>query len=91
MSFGAFGAIEFDIPFTMTGDFQLPDRSRSSISMTVFFINIDVETIEIGAVSYEKDPASGECGYEIQFQGSKGICSVCKKKYIRDKSKITRE
>ena len=49
-----------DIPVTVVGDFQPPDRSQTTLSVSLGFASIDSETITIGETTYVKDPVSGE-------------------------------
>ncbi len=51
--------VTLDIPLNSTGDFQAPDRSRATTSMTIFGFAIQTETVSIGNTTYVKDPESG--------------------------------
>ncbi len=52
--------VTLDIPLNSTGDFQAPDRSRATTSMTIFGFAIQTETVSIGNTTYVKDPESGD-------------------------------
>ena len=49
-----------DIPIELTGDFQAPDRTRGTLLVSFFFIQIESQFINIGDTSYATDPDTGE-------------------------------
>ena len=54
------GGFSLDIPTTIVGDFQPPDRARTTLSVSLGAAAIETETITIGETTYVKDPESGE-------------------------------
>ena len=54
--------ITLDLPMSYTGDFQAPDRSQGSISISLGFLTIEFQTIKIGDTLYETDPDTGKWG-----------------------------
>ncbi len=53
------GGTETNLPIKLVGDFQAPDRVRSSLSVSLGFFSIEVETIAIGDDVYTTDPLTG--------------------------------
>ena len=53
------GGTETDLPIKLVGDFQAPDRVHSSLSVSLGFFSIEVETIAIGDDVYTTDPLTG--------------------------------
>ena len=54
------GGISMDIPVTSVGDFQAPDRSQATTSMTFLGINIEFKVITIGDTTYQTNPQTGQ-------------------------------
>ena len=52
--------VSIEMPITYVGDFQPPDRSRGTVTLTVFGITIEMETITIGETTYTKNPETGQ-------------------------------
>ncbi len=50
------GGTETRLPIKLAGDFQAPDRVRSSLSVSLGFFSIEIETIAIGDDVYTTDP-----------------------------------
>jgi cyclophilin family peptidyl-prolyl cis-trans isomerase len=53
---------KLDIPVVMEGDYQAPDRSQGSVSLSVVFFEIKSEFITIGDTTYVTDSDTGEWG-----------------------------
>ncbi len=53
------GGTETKLPIKLAGDFQAPDRVRSSLSISLGFFSIEIETIAIGDDVYTTDPLTG--------------------------------
>ena len=53
------GGTETNLPLKLVGDFQAPDRVHSSLSVSLGFFSIEVETIAIGDDVYTTDPLTG--------------------------------
>jgi len=49
-----------NIPITLAGDMQNPDRFKGKMQMSVMGQSMDVEMIVIGDTTYVTDPATGE-------------------------------
>ncbi len=49
-----------DLPISYTGDFQAPDCSKGSISVSLGFFTVEFQTITIGDTQYQTDPQTGE-------------------------------
>lgn len=52
--------VSIEMPITYVGDFQPPDRTRGTITLSFVGITIEVEVITIGETTYTKDPETGE-------------------------------
>jgi hypothetical protein len=52
--------LSVDVPFTMTMDFQAPDRSHATVSADLLGVALEMETIIIGDTIYATDPRTGE-------------------------------
>ena len=53
------GGTETNLPIKLVGDFQAPDRVHSSLSVSLGFFSIEIETIAIGDDVYTTDPLTG--------------------------------
>jgi hypothetical protein len=53
-------SVKLDIPMTLAGDVQAPDRMQASLNMTVMGVPIDTEVIAIGDEAWAKDPTTGQ-------------------------------
>jgi hypothetical protein len=53
------GGASFSFDFKISGDVEVPDKSRLNLNMAFFGQNINIETITVGGKSYTKDPTSG--------------------------------
>ncbi|MCH7865135.1 MAG: hypothetical protein IIC56_07995, partial [Proteobacteria bacterium] len=51
--------VTLDIPIELTGDFQAPDRTQGTFTVSFFFIQIESQFINIGDDSYVTDPDTG--------------------------------
>ena len=54
------GGTETTLPLNLVGDYQAPDRFRSSLNVNLGFFSIETETIAIGDEIYTTDPLTGE-------------------------------
>ena len=54
------GSTEMTLPIVLVGDYQAPDRFRSTLNVNLGFFSIDTETIAIGDDIYSTDPLTGE-------------------------------
>ena len=54
------GSTEMTLPIVLEGDYQAPDRFRSTLNVNLGFFSIDTETIAIGEDVYTTDPLTGE-------------------------------
>jgi hypothetical protein len=52
--------VTVDMPMTLSGDYQPPDRVRGTVSISLLGVTIEFEMISIGETSYLKNPATGE-------------------------------
>jgi hypothetical protein len=52
--------IQMDMPMTMAGDVQSPDRMQGSLTMTVMSNTMTTEMIVIGSEAWAQDPITGE-------------------------------
>ena len=55
-SFGLKGGFSMSFDFKMSGDYDLPDRSRTQMSMSLLGQSLDFEMLTIGGKAYMKDP-----------------------------------
>jgi cyclophilin family peptidyl-prolyl cis-trans isomerase len=51
---------KLDIPITMEGDYEAPDRSQGSVLLSVVFFEIESKFITIGDTTYVTNPDTGE-------------------------------
>ena len=58
---GAEGA-RIEVPITVAADFQAPDRSRGTLSISFLFFTIESQFVTIGDTNYVTDPETGEWG-----------------------------
>ena len=54
------GGLNAQVPLTLEGDFQSPDRMRVSMSISVLGMALEVEMVAIGGTVYAKNPDTGE-------------------------------
>jgi hypothetical protein len=52
--------VTLEIPVVLTGDFQAPDRTRGTLVVSFFFIQLESHFVRIGDVSYATDPDTGQ-------------------------------
>lgn len=52
--------LSMDMPFTMVGDYQAPDRAQFMMSMEFLGTSMTMEMIQIGDTTYTTDPETGE-------------------------------
>ena len=51
---------DLEIPITLAGDFQAPDRVRGSMAMSLGFFTLEMEMVSIGETTYMTSPQTGE-------------------------------
>ena len=51
-----------EIPISYVGDVLTPDRVRGTLSVSLGFFTLEIETITIGEAAYTTDPQTGEWG-----------------------------
>jgi hypothetical protein len=56
------GGATIQVPITVAADFQAPDRSRGTLSMSFLFLKIESQFVTIGDDNYVTDPETGEWG-----------------------------
>ncbi len=49
-----------DVPMRLVGDFQAPDRTQGTLTVSIVLISIESQVISIGDTTYVTDPQSGE-------------------------------
>ena len=54
------GGIATQIPVSLVGDFQAPDRARLKLNVSLLFFTLETETVIIGDTVYSTDPVTGE-------------------------------
>jgi hypothetical protein len=58
-SLGIKGGFSMSFDFTLTGDLEMPDRSRMKLEMALFGQSLDVEMLTLDGKAYAKDPVTG--------------------------------
>ena len=54
------GGSTLDVPLSLVGVFQVPDRTRGTLSVSLFLLSIESEFITIGGTAYNTNPGTGE-------------------------------
>ena len=60
------GGISLEVPLGLAGDFQAPDRSRGTVSISLGFFTLEFQIITIGDTQYTADPETGEWQISIE-------------------------
>jgi hypothetical protein len=58
-SLGIKGGFSMSFDFKLTGDLEMPDRSRMNLQMALFGQSLDVEMLTFDGKAYAKDPMTG--------------------------------
>ena len=56
------GGASIQVPITVAADFQAPDRSKGTLSMSLLFFTLETQFVTIGDTNYVTDPQTGEWG-----------------------------
>jgi hypothetical protein len=64
--------MKLDIPMTLAGDVQTPDRMQGSLTMSMMGSTIETEMIVIGNQAWAKDPTTGQWVASPQAQAPVG-------------------
>lgn len=61
------GGYSVDVPLTLVGDFQAPDRMEGTITISMLGFTVEMEVISIGDAAYGTNPETGEWefGFEV--------------------------
>jgi hypothetical protein len=58
-SLGIKGGFSMSFDFKLTGDLEMPDRSRMNLQMALFGQSLDIEMLTLDGKAYAKDPDTG--------------------------------
>ena len=72
-SFGIKAGMSMSFDFKLSGDVEMPDKSRMSLQMSLFGQNLSVEMLSVDGKAYAKDPTTGVWTEASQSKSSSSV------------------
>ncbi|MBM3934054.1 MAG: LppX_LprAFG lipoprotein [SAR202 cluster bacterium] len=78
--------LTLDIPVSLVGDFQAPDRSKGLLKIAFAFLNVESQVISVGGTTYITNPTTG--AWEVS-PGASAVFSNPSEFFTADTSALT--